>query len=189
MGQIEGDAGSGHLGRMDTVAADPGCRIHKCHDLTAALHELEGNHQTHIAGAEHQHPLSRQHAVQVHHGLGSTGTDDTRKGPAREGHHVLRSPRCDNDGISLDVANAVALLHHDFLILIQADDRRIQLHLYAGLIRLCQKLLTDDEASYLCPMLLGAEELVNLLEKLSSRLLVLIEYNDLQSSLCCLDGG
>ena len=52
---------------------------------------------------------------------------------------------------------------------------------------LCKKLFSDDEASDLCLMLFGTEEFMDLLKQLSARLFILIKYNYLQSSFCCLN--
>ena len=189
VGEIERDARAGDLCGMHAVATDMGSCIDERHDVAACLLELVADDEANIAGAEHEDTLARLHAVQVHHRLGSAGADDTRKRPALERDHVLGCARGDDDCIALVVVHFGALADDDLLVLVEADDGRVKLDLDAELCRLIEELLADNEATDLGAVLLRAEELVDLLEKLAARTSVLVEDDDGDAVLCCLDGS
>ena len=169
VGEIKRYAASGNLAGMDAVPADPRRGIHQRHNLTARLHQLIGDHQADIAGTQHQNPVARLDMVKVHHRLCGAGADDTRKRPAAEVHHVLGCPCCDQDRVRLVVMNLCSDLDLNLLFPVQTDDGRIEHNLDAFFLRFPQKLLADPETADLRHVLLGAEELMNLLEKLSAR--------------------
>ena len=121
VGKIERNSGSCNLCRMYAISADSRCRIHQAYNLTAALQKLEGNHQAYVAGTKHQNLLARKHAVQVHHRLGCTGSNDSRKGPAREGNHIFGCACGNQDRVSFVVEDLITLLYDNLFILIQAD--------------------------------------------------------------------
>ncbi len=73
------------------------------------------------------------------------------------------------------------------VVLIETDDGGVQDDLDTCLIGFLQELLPDVEAADLCLMLLGAEELVDLLEQLSAGAGILIKDNGFQTALCGLD--
>ena len=121
VGKIERNSSPCYLCRMYAVSADSRRRIYQAYNLTAALQKLEGNHQTYVAGAKHQNLLAWKHAVQVHHRLGCTSTNDSRKRPAREGNHVFRCACGDQNRVSFVVKDLFTLLYDNLFVLIQAD--------------------------------------------------------------------
>ena len=72
--------------------------------------------------------------------------------------------------------NFLALFYHDFFVLVHSNYGRIQFYINASPGCFCQKLFPDDKASDLRLMLLGAEEFMDLLKKLSTRLFILLIF-------------
>ena len=73
--------------------------------------------------------------MDIHHGLGRSCTDDTGKGPSREGDHIFSSACGYYDGICLIMPYLLANLHDYLFILVKADDYGIQYYLYSCFIR------------------------------------------------------
>ena len=184
MRQIERHTGACYLCRMYAISANARRCINQRNHITAALHQLEADDQADIARAEHQDFLARLDAMQIHHGLCGACADDARQCPAVEGDHIFRSAGCDDNRICFVMNDLLADAHDDLFILIQSDDRRIQDNPYTSLLCFLQQFLANAIAPDLCVMLLGAKELVNLLEQLSARLCVLVEHDDIRAALC-----
>ena len=53
VGQVEGHAGSGDLGRVNAVAADRRRGVSQGDDVASGLQQLEGDNQADVPGAEH----------------------------------------------------------------------------------------------------------------------------------------
>ena len=189
MGQIKRYAGSGQLCRMHTIAADSGCRINDgCH-LTSGLEQLKADNQSHVSGADHQDPAARLYALNIHHGLRRAGTNNTRNIPALKRNHIFCGTGGNDNGIALIVMHLTALLDSDFFIFINAHDCGVQLYPNAQILCFLQQLLANAEAAHLCVVLLGTEELVNLLEQLSAGALILVKDNDIHAVFLCFNGG
>ena len=127
--------------------------------------------------------------MQVHHGLCGAGADDARQGPTLEGHHVLGGTGGDDDGVGLVVGDLLALADDDLLVLVEADDRRVEANVDAQARGLLHELLANHEAADLGVVLLGAEELVDLLEELAAGAGVLVEDGHVGTAPGGLDGG
>ena len=187
MGKVKWNSRSGNLCSMYAITSDSRCRVNQCNHITATLFQLEADNQTNISASQHQDPVSRLYTVKVHHGLCGSCSNHTRKRPALEGNHIFCCSCGNNNGISFIMENFFSLFYHDFFVLIHSNDCGIQFYINTCLSRLCKKLFTDYKASDLRLMLFGAKKFMDLLKQLSSRLFILIKYNYLQSSFCCLN--
>ena len=122
MGQVKRNARSGELCCMDTITANSRSCINNGNHFAASLQQLEADNQTNITRTNHQNLLPRLYALNVHHGLGCTCSNDTRNVPALERNHVFCCTRCNDDGIALIVMDFAVFLHGDFFIFIDAHD-------------------------------------------------------------------
>ena len=122
MGKIERHATPGNLCCMNAIAANSWGCIHQRNHFTTCLQQLIADNQTNITRTNHQNFLPRLYALNVHHGLGCTCSDDTRNVPALERNHVFCCTRCNDDGIALIVMDFAVFLHGDFFIFIDAHD-------------------------------------------------------------------
>ena len=107
---------------MDTITANSWSCINNGNHFAASLQQLEADNQTNITRTNHQNLLPWLYALNVHHGLGCTCSDDTRNVPALERNHVFCCTRCNDDGIALIVMDFAVFLHGDFFIFIDAHD-------------------------------------------------------------------
>ena len=189
VGQIERNAAAGDLRGVHTVAADARCGITQSNDVTARLHELKADDQADVAGAQHEHALTRQNMMQIHHGLCGTGADDARQCPALEVDHVFRSAGCNQNAVAFVVLQLLIDANRDFPIRIQTDNGGIQNDFHAVLLCFREQLFADLKAADFCLVLFRAKKFMNLLKQLTARLCVFIEYNGLDAMLGCFDRG
>ena len=174
---------------MDAVAAHAGGRVDDGHQLAPGLNQLEADHQAHVAGAHHQHLLAGHHAMKIHHCLSRPRADDAGQIPAAGGDHIFSGASGYHDVVAF-IMYDLAVLHDANLFFTEhADDGGVQLYLYAQLLGPLQQLLSDAVAADLRLVLLGAEELVDLLEQLSARTGVLVKHDYVHALLGRLDGG
>ncbi len=189
VGQVERHTAARDLGRMHAVTAHARCGIHQGDHIAARLQQLERHDEPHIARAHHEHALARLDAMEIHHGLCGTGPDHAGQCPALEVEGVLGRARGHEHRISLHMTHGITHAHDDLAALVQADDRGVEHHVDACGIGLGQKLLADPEAAHLRPVLLGPEELVDLLEELTARSRVLVEDHHVKPAAGGLDRG
>ena len=73
-----------------------------------------------------------------------------------------------------------------FLFVIYAHDCSVQIYFYACFFSLSEKLFPDFKTAFFSMMLFGAEEFVNLFEKLSAGACIFIKYNYIHTCLSSL---
>ena len=172
---------------MDTVAAHARRRVDERDNFAAGLHELERDDESDVARTDHEDALAGFDAVKVHHGLRGAGSDDARKRPTGEIQRVLGGTGRHENRIALDVLDRITETNDDLAIVIESDDGGVEHNGDARLVRLGKQLLADTETADFGAVLLGAEELMDLLEELTARARVLIEHDDVESALGSLD--
>ena len=189
MRQIERHAAAGNLGRMHAITAHARRGIDERNHVAASLQQLERHHQANVARADHEHAVARLYAVQVHHGLRGAGTDHAGQRPTGKVERVLGRTRGDQNGVALHMAHDIAHTHHDLAALVQADHRSVEHHVDACRIGLGKQLVANAKTADLGAMLLGAKELVNLLEQLTAGAGVLVKYDNVEPTLGGFDGS
>lgn len=159
MRQIKRNAAAGNLGSMDTISANPWGSICNGNDFTACLQQLKADDQSNIPRTQHQNPLARHCAMQIHHGLSCTCSNDTRQRPARKCHHVFACTRCNQNRITFDMLDFIANLYSYFFFRKDSDDNGIQYNGNTQCSGFCQQFFTDMKPSDFGFVLFRAENL------------------------------
>ena len=147
---------------MNTVSAHLWRGVNQGDHLTATLEKLETDDQSHISGTEHQNLTARLYTVQIHHRLRGSGADDARERPAGEGDHIFRGAGGHENSVPFIMEEFLSDFYSDFFIKIKAFHGGAQHHLYAGVRRFLQKLLSDAKSTDFCLMFFGTEKFMYL---------------------------
>ena len=174
---------------MHAIAAHARCGIDERDHVAASLQQLERHDQANVARADHEHAVARLYAMQVHHGLRGAGTDHAGQRPTGKVERVLGRTRGDQNGVALHMAHDIAHAHHDLAALVQANHRGVEHHVDARRIGLGKQLVANAKTANLGAVLLGAKELVNLLEQLTAGAGVLVKHDDVEPAPGGFDGS
>ena len=79
---------------MNSVSADSRCCINDCKNFASCLQKLKTNNKANVSASKHQDFFAGFYAVQVHHCLGSSGSDNTGERPSFKGNHIFGSTSC-----------------------------------------------------------------------------------------------
>ncbi len=174
---------------MNRITAYFWCGLYQGFYLDTSLKKLVANYQAHVPGADHNGPLAWNHPVHVYQCLCSSCTHYAGERPARKSQGVFYGPRGQDQALSLQLQAVTPVDDGQGLPVKQTPYHGVQHHFDTGFFGFLQKLSAYVDASHSRLVRFRAEELVYLLEELSSGASVLVYESDFQSVSGPLYGG
>src|SRR5664280_3180967 len=176
------DTVPGDLAGMDEIPANARRTLNDRDDLYAGLHQLVADDEADVARADHQDLVARLDTVNVHQRLCSSCPEDARHVVVLEHQHLLGCACGDNN---------LAGVEEDRMVLVGGTDvsmkpaKRSEPAVDSdagGRSNFFNELLCNSDTARTSILLRRTEELVRLLDQLTTQLGILVQQRDMCAS-------